>query len=62
MTDIITPEAIAAATLEACAIWIDMLARASIDADEQERLGSLAEALRFDRTSIILAVTKPLEG
>lgn len=54
------PEKIAAATVEACAQWLDRLARESADIAEQESLGDLAEALRGDRTAIIAEVTKPL--
>lgn len=50
------PEKTASATVEACAAWIDQRARESTDPDEQERLGALAEAMRFDRVMIVAGV------
>jgi hypothetical protein len=59
MASIPIPEEIAAATVEACAQWLDRLARESPDEGEQEQLGDLAEALRGDMTAIVAQVTNP---
>jgi hypothetical protein len=54
------PEEVAAATVEACAAWIDKRAREAAeigDTAEQHRLTSLAQDLRFDRIILVFAVT-----
>lgn len=78
MTNIRTPEDVAAETLEACAKEADKIAdelesmfnaRPPADEEARDRIAArvrtawlIAATLRDNRTSIILAVTKPMEG
>lgn len=65
MTNIRTPEDVAAETVEACARILDDEALSVAQHGTSPLLsviGDLAQILRDNRTSIILAVTKPMEA
>jgi hypothetical protein len=56
----------AAATVEACAAWVDEIGRAAADqgdSETQERLNNLAEAMRFDHAALVAraVATMPAE-
>lgn len=61
MTNIRTPEDVAAETVLECAKHLDFLS-GGVMPDTAKYFRAAARTLRDNRTSIILAVTKPMEG